>query len=56
VLATLLFSVKLKISTHAYARETFDSRVKSVLARHYTDYCPERLERIYDKANLRILN
>lgn len=28
---------------------------KSVLARHYTDYSPERLKEIYDKANLKIL-
>ena len=27
---------------------------KSVLAKHYTDYLPERLKRIYDKANLTI--
>lgn len=28
---------------------------KSVLARHYSDYSPERLKEIYVKANLRIL-
>ena len=28
---------------------------KSVLARHYTDYNPERLKTIYDKANLKVL-
>ncbi len=28
---------------------------KSVLARHYTDYSPERLKEVYDKANLRVL-
>jgi integrase len=28
---------------------------KSVLARHYTDYSPNRLKTIYDKANLRVL-
>ncbi|MBT8172314.1 hypothetical protein KJN74_05540 [Candidatus Bathyarchaeota archaeon] len=28
---------------------------KSVLARHYTDYNPERLKKIYEKANLKIL-
>lgn len=28
---------------------------KSILARHYTDYSPERLKRIYDRANLRVL-
>jgi len=27
---------------------------KSVLAKHYTDYLPEKLKRIYDKANLTI--
>lgn len=29
---------------------------KSVLARHYTDYAPERLKQIYDKAQLRVLS
>ena len=29
---------------------------KTVLARHYTDYSPDRLKRIYDKANLKILS
>jgi len=28
---------------------------KSVLARHYTDYSPDKLKRIYDKANLAVL-
>jgi integrase len=28
---------------------------KSVLARHYTDYSPKRLRRIYEGANLRVL-
>jgi len=28
---------------------------KSILARHYTDYSPERLKRIYDKAGLEVL-
>ena len=28
---------------------------KSVLARHYTDYSPERLRRIYEEANLKVL-
>ena len=28
---------------------------KSVLARHYTDYNPERLKKIYEKAKLRLL-
>ena len=37
--------------------DAFCGRVpKSVLARHYTDYSPERLKRIYDKANLKILS
>ena len=36
--------------------DAFCGRVpKSVLARHYTDFSPERLKEIYDKANLRIL-
>ncbi len=29
---------------------------KSILARHYTDYNPERLKRIYDKSNLKVLS
>ena len=37
--------------------DAFCGRVpKSVLARHYTDYNPERLKRIYDKADLSILH
>ena len=28
---------------------------KSVLARHYTDYNPDRLMRIYEEANLKVL-
>ncbi|MCP8310725.1 MAG: site-specific integrase [Candidatus Methylarchaceae archaeon HK01B] len=28
---------------------------KSVLARHYSDYSPERLKKIYDKAGLKVL-
>jgi integrase len=29
---------------------------RSILARHYTDYSPEKLKRIYDKANIKVLN
>ena len=29
---------------------------KSVLARHYSDYSPERLKLIYDKAKLKVLS
>ncbi len=37
--------------------DAFCGRVpKSVLARHYTDYSPERLKRIYDKAGLTALS
>jgi integrase len=37
--------------------DTFCGRTpKSILARHYTDYSPERLKRIYDKANLKVLS
>jgi len=37
--------------------DAFCGRVpKSVLARHYTDYNPERLKRIYDRANLKVLS
>ena len=36
--------------------DAFCGRVpKSVLARHYTDYSPDKLKRIYDKANLTAL-
>ena len=36
--------------------DAFCGRVpKSVLARHYTDYSPEKLKRIYDRANLTVL-
>jgi len=35
--------------------DAFCGRIpKSVLAKHYTDYSPEKLKRIYDKANLTI--
>jgi integrase len=37
--------------------DAFCGRVpKSILARHYTDYNPERLKRIYDKANLKLFS
>jgi len=37
--------------------DAFCGRVpKSVLARHYTDYSPERLKRIYDRADLKVLS
>jgi integrase len=37
--------------------DAFCGRVpRSVLARHYTDFSPERLKEIYDKADLRILS
>ena len=37
--------------------DAFCGRVpRSILARHYTDFSPERLKEIYDKANLRVLN
>jgi intergrase/recombinase len=29
---------------------------RSVLARHYTDYSPTRLKKIYDQANLKVLS
>jgi len=29
---------------------------RSILARHYTDYSPERLKKIYDNANLKVLS
>jgi intergrase/recombinase len=37
--------------------DAFCGRVpRSILARHYTDYSPERLKEIYDKTKLVILN
>jgi len=37
--------------------DAFCGRVpKSILARHYTDYSPRRLKRIYDKAGLKLLS
>ncbi len=36
--------------------DAFCGRVpRSILARHYTDYSPERLKSIYDRANLKVL-
>jgi len=36
--------------------DAFCGRVpRSILARHYTDYSPEKLKRIYDKAGLKVL-
>ena len=36
--------------------DAFCGRVpKSVLARHYTDFSPEKLKQIYDKAGLKVL-
>jgi integrase len=36
--------------------DAFCGRVpKSVLARHYTDFSPQKLEEIYEKANIRLL-
>jgi hypothetical protein len=37
--------------------DAFCGRVpQSVLARHYTDFSPERLKEIYDQARLRVSN
>jgi len=37
--------------------DAFCGRVpKSVLAKHYTDYLPEKLKLIYDKAGLKVLS
>ncbi len=37
--------------------DAFCGRVpRSVLARHYTDFSPEKLKEIYDKAGLKVLN
>jgi len=37
--------------------DAFCGRVpRSILARHYTDYSPDKLKRIYDKANIKVLS
>jgi len=37
--------------------DAFCGRVpRTILARHYTDYSPEKLKEIYDKANLKVLS
>jgi intergrase/recombinase len=37
--------------------DAFCGRVpRTVLARHYTEFGPERLKEIYDRANLRVLS
>jgi intergrase/recombinase len=37
--------------------DAFCGRVpRSILARHYTDYRPERLKEIYDRADLKVLS
>ena len=36
--------------------DTFCGRVlRSILARHYTDFSPKKLKEIYDKAGLKVL-
>ena len=36
--------------------DSFCGRIpRSILAKHYLDYSPERMKEIYDKANLRVL-
>jgi hypothetical protein len=30
-------------------------RARSILAKHYLDYSPEKLREIYEKANLKVL-
>jgi len=35
--------------------DSFCGRIpRSILAKHYLDYSPERMKKIYDKANLKI--
>ena len=42
---------------HRHYVDAFCGRVpQTVLARHYTDYSPEKLKEIYEKANLKILD
>jgi integrase/recombinase XerD len=35
--------------------DSFCGRIPSILAKHYLDYSPERMKKIYDKANLKVL-
>ncbi|GAG46911.1 unnamed protein product, partial [marine sediment metagenome] len=39
-----------------YINSFYDSTPKSILARYYTDYSSERLKKIYDKANIKVLS
>ncbi|MCJ7635580.1 hypothetical protein MUP77_24720 [Candidatus Bathyarchaeota archaeon] len=37
--------------------DAFCGRVpQSILARHYTDYSPERLKEVYERAGLKVLS
>jgi intergrase/recombinase len=37
--------------------DAFQGRIpRSVLAKHYTDYQPEKLKQIYDRAGLKVLS
>jgi hypothetical protein len=37
--------------------DAFCGRVpRSILARHYTDFSPEKMKEIYDKVNLKVLS
>ena len=39
-----------------YVDAFFGRTPKSVLAKHYSDYSPDKLKEIYDKANLKVLS
>jgi intergrase/recombinase len=49
-------SEMLRIGVSETYVDAFCGRVpKSVLARHYTDFSPQKLQKIYEKANIKIL-
>jgi hypothetical protein len=40
---------------HPWMRAFYGRTPKSILARHYIDYSPEKLKEIYEKAHLNVL-
>jgi intergrase/recombinase len=50
-------SEMLRLGIYETYIDAFCGRVpKSVLARHYTEFSPQKLEEIYEKANIKILS
>jgi intergrase/recombinase len=53
----LLVDKMLSLGVQETYIDAFCGRVpKSILARHYTDFSPEKLKEIYEKAGLKILS